>query len=192
MSDLIYLQRGVIKSIPFRALNGSGGVLDITSSTITVNVKKDNFDGADVFSKSTSVSGEIDILLGTSGIYQINLVNSDTIDLTGSDYYFIITIDGSTNKQGYFRILQESNASDSTPSTVYCWKPNIELTGTIDGNNKTFTFPNAIKEGSQRIYFGSLAINPIYDYTIVGQVVTLNFAPISNKERITADAEEIV
>lgn len=187
MSKTIYVQRGEAKDIYFKAINSSGGVIDITSKTVNAIFKENNFDGSTAFSKSSAVVGEITKVSATDGLFIISLESTDTMTLDGTNYYFIITVDTSTIEQGYLVIYQEADTSVTT-SGVYIYTPNITLTGTIDGTNKTFVFPNEIKANSEDIYFGNLHLNRDVDYTISGQTVTLNTAPVS-PEIITATAE---
>lgn len=60
----------------------------------------------------------------------------------------------------------------------------VALTGTIDGFNRVFTVPGLIVNGAA-IYRNGLLQDPALSYSIVGQTVTFNDAPIAGDDLMT-------
>ena len=66
-------------------------------------------------------------------------------------------------------------------------KRGVNMTGTIDGSNKTFSVPEAFAAGSVQAYFGGQRLREGTDYTISGSDVTFIASPDFETERPFCD-----
>ena len=112
---MLYLTRGAAASIPRTAFNDSGGNLDISSAQIVFNVKETALATSNIFQKLNTAAGGDDSQIKTisGSLYRINVLNTDTADLTEQDYYYEIVIDSQVNKYGIMRLQPATGISSA-------------------------------------------------------------------------------
>lgn len=107
---------GIIKN----AKNSNGGVLDLTSASITASFKQHGTATTNLFTRRNTTAGggdtEIEVLSETSGIYEIKLVPANTSSLTIRSLYCLVTITiDSVDYTGTFYLKIRDNKDYGTP-----------------------------------------------------------------------------
>jgi len=159
--------------IPFQLLNKEGGIINITSSTITCNIKSSSNSTENVLQKTSASSSEIEKTSATNGMGIVKVTAANTASLTGRDYYYEIT-DNTDKITGYIRLKQNSNTAQLITNRYH------NLSSLCDDSNKIFTLSYVPNSGTLQLYLNGVKQIESIDYSINGVVVTMVSAPASD------------
>ena len=109
---MIYLNKNSDTLIPMQAKNSNGGIIDITSATITASFKETPNATSNTFQKTTS-SG-ITHVSPTNGVYLIAVDQANVTSLTSKTYYMESVIDNGSEEYiqtDFCKILGNTGAS---------------------------------------------------------------------------------
>lgn len=84
---MILLKKGVNVSLPFQVKNQSGGIVDLTSSTVVFNLKVSALATSNIFQKTSDDSDEIEVLDAENGLITVKILSTDTSVLTDRDFF---------------------------------------------------------------------------------------------------------
>ena len=104
------IEKGGTKTLYLQVVNSSGGIIDVTSSTITFTVT-DATDST-VYQLTTADATEIKITKGTSGLIQVYNTATETVLLTERLYSYDLVVDGTSRQSG--KIVVQSSTAYST------------------------------------------------------------------------------
>lgn len=101
--------------------------------------------------------------VGSMASYPVIILACYTLDSAG------FTVDNTTSPPTIRAIASNTNFSDSEVPV-----------GSINGVNASFTTANTPKAGSLKIIQNGVHLDPLIDYSIVGNVITMTYAPANN------------
>lgn len=110
---MLYVDKSTNFNIPFQMKNKDGGIVDITSATVTCYVKESPTAVSNVFTKVSTDSAQLEKTSATSGLGIVKVLAANTSSLTKRVYYYEIT--DTTNKvSGFFTIKQNYDTVSSS------------------------------------------------------------------------------
>lgn len=121
----LYVVKGEAKNFPFQAFNNAGGVIDLTSATVTFSVKESVSDTSSVFQRKNTAAGgsdtEVEVTSATDGLFLVKLSQTNTLTLSVRSYYFDCQVNDGTNYVTHSGalIVQQSVNDGATVARTY-------------------------------------------------------------------------
>lgn len=173
---MLIIDRGENFIIPFQLKTNEGGLVDITSSTVTCNVKETPISSSTVFTKVSTDTAQLEKTLATSGMGIVKVLAANTSGLSLRHYYYEIT--DATNKiAGFFRIKQ-NNGTVGTASITNRYESSSTISGSIDGVNATFVLSNTPATNTLFLFVNGVKQMEDVIYTLSGATITFESAYI--------------
>lgn len=107
--------------IPFQLKTNEGGLVDITSSTVTCYIKETSTSSVVAIQKVSTDTAQIEKTLAKSGMGIVKILAANTASLTKRNYYYEIT-DGTNKVTGFIKFKQNTGVNSTA----------IALHGTTD------------------------------------------------------------
>ena len=150
---MLNIKRGSSKTFPLHALNDYSGVIDLTSLSLTATIKSDRDSAVNLVQKVSSDSTQIEILTGTSGLYLLKLLYTDTYGLNDRNYFIsIVTSDHKVILNDILRIEKTTEDAMSVPfaleRTQFAYWDCIDGTITLRSSFGFTTDPTVVLSGN--------------------------------------------